>query len=108
MRIVARPRVHVALADMGFASARAYGGVGFTIDQPCTTIEVQEASEIRMEGFESLDARLRRHLEVAVKTVLRISERPGVSVKLRSSAPQHSGFGTTTTVSLALIRGIDS
>jgi predicted sugar kinase len=55
MHIVARPRIHVSLADMGFASLRAFGGIGFSIEQPLTIFQFEPCSGVEIHGLDVLD-----------------------------------------------------
>ena len=41
MHIIARPRIHISLADMGYASLRSFGGVGFSLDCEPTVVEFE-------------------------------------------------------------------
>jgi hypothetical protein len=62
MHIIARPRIHVSLADMGFASLRAFGGIGFSIEQPLTAQAPVEWHALRLSGTEALAARASKKL----------------------------------------------
>ena len=107
VRIVAHHRIHVGLADMGFASQRAYGGVGITIGRPCTIVELTPAEEMAFEGFESIEPRVRTRITEICASMLNKANVGGFRVVLRTVAAEHVGFGTTTTLVLAVISGIN-
>jgi predicted sugar kinase len=55
MHIVARPRLHLALADMAYASSRVFGGIGFSIDFPLTVFRLEKSNRFELRGLEILD-----------------------------------------------------
>jgi predicted sugar kinase len=55
MYIIARPRIHVSLADMGSASLPAFGGIGFSIEHPLTVFQFEPCDRMEIHGLEALD-----------------------------------------------------
>jgi beta-ribofuranosylaminobenzene 5'-phosphate synthase len=107
MRIVAHARLHLSLADMGYASARSFGGVGFSITHPCTTLDLKRHEKVELDGLHRLDEEARNEL-TAIANRLRARVSGGFRMKLDSSPPQHVGFGTKTSLSLGLIAGVNA
>jgi beta-ribofuranosylaminobenzene 5'-phosphate synthase len=106
--LTARPRLHISLADMGHASARAFGGIGFSIDQPSTVLEFGQCDRIELQGLERLD-------EEAIHDVHQLAGRlksalggVGFRVIIQSTPPQHVGFGSKTSLLLGLIAGLNA
>jgi beta-ribofuranosylaminobenzene 5'-phosphate synthase len=108
MHIVARPRIHVSLADMGFASLRAFGGIGFSIEQPLTVFQFEQCSGIEIQGLEALDDEGRADLIEVVERMK--NDREGLCFRavLKLSPPQHVGFGSKTALALGLIAGVNA
>jgi beta-ribofuranosylaminobenzene 5'-phosphate synthase len=106
MHIVARPRIHVSLADMGFASLRSFGGIGFSIEQPLTVFQFEPCNGVEIHGLEMLDEEGRVDLTQAIERMM--NDRRGLKFRavLRAAPPQHVGFGTKTALALALIAGV--
>jgi beta-ribofuranosylaminobenzene 5'-phosphate synthase len=105
MQLTAYPRIHVGLADMGFASQRAFGGVGFAINYSTTVTDFDFSEKFILSGTEQLD-------EVACLDLGRVLEHlqgiPGVRpfrANILRHAPQHVGFGSKTSLALSLIAG---
>lgn len=108
MYIVARPRIHVSLADMGFASLRSFGGIGFSIEQPLTVFQFQQCSGLEIHGLEVLDEEGRADLTQVVERMKHEQGEMQFRAVLKSAPPQHVGFGSKTTLSLALIAGANA
>jgi beta-ribofuranosylaminobenzene 5'-phosphate synthase len=108
MIITARSRIHVSLADMAFASPRGFGGVGFAIRDPCTCVRISPATQIQIDGIDKLDARSKFALSELVERMVLRANKTGCKIELLNSPPQHVGFGSQTSLSLAVAAGINA
>lgn len=99
-------RIHMGLADMGFVSPRAFGGVGFIIDQPQTRLTAYPCKQLELVGFGSLDPRARDECERLCRKVLASGQ--GVRVTLESAPPQHVGLGSKTALKLSILAALDA
>jgi beta-ribofuranosylaminobenzene 5'-phosphate synthase len=108
MHIIARPRIHVSLADMGFASLRAFGGVGFAIERPLTVFQFERCDGIQIRGLEVLDEEGRADLTQVIERIRCDRRDLGFRAVLREAPPQHVGFGSKTALALALIAGVNA
>lgn len=108
MHIIARPRIHVSLADMGFASLRAFGGIGFSIEQPLTVFEFEQCSGLEIRGLEVLDEEGRVDLIQVIERMKNDQGELHLRAVLKATPPQHVGFGSKTALSLALIAGVNA
>ncbi len=102
VRTLAGSRIHIALADMGFASPRAFGGVGFMIDRPAANISVEMASSPSLVGAEALDARCQDELSILLQNLCSTNG-PSAGMIIHEHAPQHIGLGSKTSLKLAMI-----
>lgn len=108
MHIVARPRIHVSLADMGFASLRSFGGIGFSFEGPPTVFQFEQGRGVDVHGLDVLDEEGRADLGQVIERMKRDKEDLNFRAVLKCSPPQHVGFGTKTALSLALIAGVNA
>jgi beta-ribofuranosylaminobenzene 5'-phosphate synthase len=108
MHIVARPRIHVSLADMGFASLRTFGGIGFSIEQPLTILQFEQCSGLEIRGLEVLDEEGRADLTQVIERMTDDRGELHFRAVLKATPPQHVGFGSKTTLALALIAGVNA
>jgi beta-ribofuranosylaminobenzene 5'-phosphate synthase len=108
MHIIARPRIHVSLADMGFASLRAFGGIGFSIEQPLTIIQFEQCSGLEIHGLEVLDEEGRADLTHVIERMKHDRGELHFRAVLKAAPPQHVGFGSKTALALALIAGVNA
>jgi beta-ribofuranosylaminobenzene 5'-phosphate synthase len=106
MHIVARPRIHVSLADMGFASLRSFGGIGFSIERPLTVFKLEQCSGVELCGLETLDEEGRADLIQVTERMKHDQGNMHFRAVLKAAPPQHVGFGSKTALSLALIAGV--
>lgn len=104
--VTARPRVHVSLADMGFATTRCFGGVGFSFDGPKTQWRLSPASQIELVGLDALDDRGRLDLEKIAQT-LRLGDH-AFRAELVFHAPQHCGYGSKTNLALSFLEAANT
>lgn len=107
-QVVARPRIHVGLIDMGNVTRRAYGSVGFAFDGPTTVWEVEPNKGVVLDGLDDLDDRAKDDLRSATQRICVAQSLPGVRATLRQFAPQHAGYGAKTSMLLALLAGVDA
>ncbi|HWM47192.1 MAG TPA: beta-ribofuranosylaminobenzene 5'-phosphate synthase family protein [Xanthobacteraceae bacterium] len=104
--VTARPRIHIALSDMGNATQRAYGGVGFSVDGLPSIWKLTAASDVIVSNIDKLDQLAQDEL---VRLAQLLGERialKGFRAELKAVAPQHRGFGTKTTLCLSLIAAV--
>lgn len=104
--INAVPRVHIALADLGHFTSRAYGGVGFAFDGPRNAWELRKAASTSFAGVERVDAAARDDFARLAASIVKLHPGVGFEARLISAAPQHAGFGTKTSLLLGLATGV--
>jgi beta-ribofuranosylaminobenzene 5'-phosphate synthase len=102
IRVIAGSRIHIALADMGFASPRAFGGVGFMLENVAADIELQRATATSLVGANDLDEACQNDLAALLTTLATAHDQP-VKAIVRDHAPQHVGLGTKTALKLSII-----
>ncbi len=95
IRVSAGSRIHIALADMGFASPRAFGGVGFMVDKIAADVELRRAPATSLEGVSDLDQKCQVELATLLATVAKAGGKP-VQAVVHGHALQHIGLGTKT------------
>jgi beta-ribofuranosylaminobenzene 5'-phosphate synthase len=108
MHIIARSRIHISLADMGFASIRAFGGIGFSIEQPVTVFQFEQCRRIEVGGLETLDDEGRADLVQVIERMRNDQGDLNFRAALKAAPPQHVGFGSKTALALALIAGTNA
>lgn len=106
VRVRAASRIHISLADMGFASLRAFGGVGFMLDRVAADVELAPAAKNALVGADALDTACQGDLETLLH-ILAGAEGQHVQVRVCAHAPQHVGLGTKTALKLAVIAAHD-
>src|ERR1051325_10168231 len=105
MRLIGYSRIHVGLADMGFASLRSFGGIGFAIDYSPSVIDFNFSNDFAIEGAESLDQPGQRGLRDSLDRLRGIRGARPFRASILSHALQHHGFGSKTSLALSLIAG---
>lgn len=108
VRVVACPRIHMGLVDVGEASRRSYGGIGFSIAGKQTIWRARHDKRVRLSGISHLDVPARQDLENVVSRLSRTTEGAGFCAHLEQVAEQHVGFGTKTSLCLSLIAAISA
>jgi beta-ribofuranosylaminobenzene 5'-phosphate synthase len=105
MQLTAYPRIHVGLADMGFASQRAFGGVGFAIEHSTTVVDFIPSDVFQLTGVEQLDEVGRWDLHHIIEAIQKSSDVRPFHARILKHPPQHCGFGSKTSLALSLIAG---
>ncbi|RPJ53991.1 MAG: DUF98 domain-containing protein [Methanobacteriota archaeon] len=93
-------RLHVALIDMSGSLGRVDGGIGITIDEPRTVIEVRRSNRLEVRGCgEEMAERVRT---AAKATLHHLGLPEGAEIILHSMTGQHKGLGSGTSVALSV------
>lgn len=104
IRVVGYPRLHAGLFDLGTATPRQYGGVGMALEGPPTVVRVQRAPRQASHELYLIDMAARRDIEVALTRLDASWDIPPLTVTVDAIPPQHVGFGTKTTLVLAVLK----
>ncbi len=100
-------RLHVSLLDLGRATSRAYGGTGFLITGPRTQVVAKRAANWHVESQNHLDSYAWQDLRLVIRRVARLS-RLKAQVIVLTSAPQHLGLGSKTSLLLSVIAALNA
>lgn len=99
------PRIHIGLADLGRATARAYGGAGFALEGPAFTVSAAGSSERSLVGFDSLDDDAYQEVQHALARLeAHVGHRLLYEFVLEGQVRQHVGLGTKTALILATLQ----
>ncbi len=93
---------------MGYVSPRVFGGIGFSIEHPVTVFQIEQSDKVAIHGLDKLDREARDDLNHLVHRMKEVQGNTTFRVVLKSSPPQHVGFGSKTSLALALIAGVNA
>jgi len=99
VRISAPARLHLGDLDP-FALGRFGYAPVLAITEPRTVIEAEEAEGLEVEGLETDEVR------TYAQRILEAFKLKGAKVTVKAIPPRHSGFGSTTQLSLAVGRAV--
>ena len=100
----AYPRMHMSLIDLGRATGRAYGGIGFSINALPIVVSGASDAAIAFCSDVPLDDLATEECEAAIARASARWRIDGISVTVNSMPPQHVGFGTKTALILAVLK----
>lgn len=100
------PRIHLTLIDLGYASLRVNGGIGFALDGLPSTVVASRADNDKLIIPAHFDAQGRRDLEEALVRLREYEEYPPTELTVTCSVPQHVGFGTKTSTILGVLQAV--
>ncbi len=104
MRIQTPARLHLGFIDPFGKFGRAYGSIGVAINFPSWIIDVDESSDLVVEGGTSeVSEKIRRIVDKAEEI---LGRRISLHVRILSSIPLHKGLGSGTQLSLAISEAI--
>jgi beta-ribofuranosylaminobenzene 5'-phosphate synthase len=97
------PRIHIALMDMGNATARSYGGAGFTLSSPTTEIIATRCPKTKLRGLEQLDSAGRRDLVASLNRLSKLNPSQTARLVIKNIPTQHVGLGTKSSLLLGAL-----
>jgi beta-ribofuranosylaminobenzene 5'-phosphate synthase len=102
--VSAPTRLHLTLCDLGRATLRAYGGVGFAIAEPLleTRVRVGSGNIVLPDGSDEAA------FDAVVSVIKDLEKRTGgslIDVDVVRMPAQHSGLGTKTALLLSVVFG---
>ncbi len=95
----------MGLADMGFASQRVFGGVGFALNHSATVVDFAFDDRFLLSGIDRLDKAACIDLTAILERLKNVSGVKPFRARILRHAPQHCGFGSKTSLALSLIAG---
>lgn len=104
--LLAYPRIHVTLIDLGHATLRANGGAGFAVHGLPLKISAQTGGCDRVSMPEDYDRAAHDDVEMALARMRRVFDFPPTLISVATSAPQHVGLGTKTCAALGTLQAV--
>lgn len=101
IKITTPGRLHFGLIDMNGDAGRVDMGIGVALNKPNFVISVEEYSELKIIG--GFDEEISRIVNI-LSDKFKINK--NYRIKIHSSIPRHSGFGSTTQLTLAVAKCI--
>lgn len=108
LTLLAYPRIHMTLIDLGHATLRMNGGAGFALQGLPLKISAQTAERDRISMPEGFDRAAHHDIEMAMARMRKAFEFPPTLISVVTSAPQHVGLGTKTCASLGTLQAMAS
>ncbi len=99
------PRLHIVLFDLGNITNRKYGGAGFVLDGPCLQVRIEHSDADNVHDLNRLDERGKEDVHDLLGRMAEFTSGK-FSVNIESLPPQHSGLGSKTSLSLAILKGV--
>ncbi|AHJ66839.1 Beta-ribofuranosylaminobenzene 5'-phosphate synthase [Granulibacter bethesdensis CGDNIH4] len=93
VRVRCAARLHLGFLDLHGGLGRQFGSIGLALDSPTTTLSIQHADTMHVEGPER--DRIIRYLD-------QLNVKSSYAIRVESAIPSHSGLGSGTQLALAL------
>ena len=109
IRFVVRPRLHLGLISMHEGGIRKNGGIGFSVKDPCGTMEMTKSRELIIEDHRMfpLDALEIEDLYNLIDSVSRKHSLDSrVHVRFAGDLKTHVGMGSGTAMRLSVLEGL--
>lgn len=103
MLVQCYPRIHIGLMDMGDATARRYGGAGFTLSGLPIEILATQSKSIKLHGQNKLDEKGQGDLHSCLQRLIKLVPSIKVHLTIKRLPPQHIGLGTKTALLLGTL-----
>lgn len=105
--VTAPSRLHLGLHDCGYASRRLFGGSGVAIQGPQTQVTASRFDGVRVELAERVELSDRAQQDIEVIKQKIADKIGGALIEVTSTAPEHRGFGSKTSLLLAIAHAAD-
>ncbi|MBN1167773.1 MAG: DUF98 domain-containing protein [Methanospirillaceae archaeon] len=97
--IEAPSRLHLGLIDMHGGLGRVDGGIGITLQNPKTLLEIKPHASLQVHGTDPDSVSVVR--DVAGRLFSHLGIRTGADITIRSSYDRHVGLGSGTSLALS-------
>lgn len=95
-------RLHMGFYDLTGATGNRFGGLGLSIDTPCTQVKMSENKNL------IIDAKSSDNVSKIVENLIKIINLPSCfSVQILQNIPEHAGLGSGTQMALAIGVGLN-
>lgn len=106
LTLLAYPRIHITLIDLGHATLRVNGGAGFALGGLPLKISAQTGECDRISMPADFDRAAHDDVQRALARMRDVHEFPPTLISVMTSAPQHVGLGTKTCVMLGTLQAV--
>jgi beta-ribofuranosylaminobenzene 5'-phosphate synthase len=101
VKVKAYPRIHFTLVDLSGITHRRYGGSGFSLDVLPVEVESSFDKSNKLEIKNNIDERDENDVLTFLEKISKVLD-ARFAVKVLSLPPQHVGFGSKTSLLLAI------
>jgi beta-ribofuranosylaminobenzene 5'-phosphate synthase len=108
IEVLAYPRIHFGLVDLGYATLRSYGGSGFVVDAFPVTIQVKACCSFEIDSSCEMDSSAREDLRSLKSLISRRFPQTSGRYTVATIPPQHVGLGSKTALIMALLVAINT
>lgn len=98
VRVEATARLHFGFSNLSLSRKRLYGGLGVSLDRPCTVVEARPSSDVEVDGDEIVADYVRKSVEL-----LGVG---GAELVVKEEIPRHVGLGSGTQLALAVLMAV--
>lgn len=95
-------RLHMGFFDLTGSVGHRFGGLGLTIDAPCTQVQISESKNLIIEAKNSENV-----TNVVEKLIKSFNFPRSFSVQILQNIPEHAGLGSGTQMALAIGTGLN-
>lgn len=106
LSVSAPSRVHVALADLGNATFRRYGGAGFALSNPRAEISLHRSEQSEIIGLTKLDEEGQRVISNLFFSYIGDHRLSPSTLTIRRCPRPHAGYGSRTALILAVVHAL--
>lgn len=109
VNIIAYPRLHISLIGMNQDGYRINGGIGFSIEVPQIKISCVVADNYSLEDFRGrkISNDENQRIKLIIEEISQTYQiKNSISAKLTGDTGNHLGFGTGTSIRLAIIESL--
>ncbi|MGH1418156.1 MAG: beta-ribofuranosylaminobenzene 5'-phosphate synthase family protein [Hyphomicrobiaceae bacterium] len=103
VHVVAPARLHMGFLDLSSAFGRKFGGIGLSLEKPCTQISVQKSTKTEVIGRQQ---ETRRITQTIAKLRPLLGLENNYRVHVEDLIPAHSGLGSGTQLAITLAKAI--
>lgn len=106
IRVTACPRIHMGLLDLAGATARSYGGCGFSVSGLAVEVSVSPGEDLRFEAGCELSSSAMSAVSALLARVREHSPAVTGCVEVLRSTPEHVGLGSKTALLLSVLKAL--
>jgi beta-ribofuranosylaminobenzene 5'-phosphate synthase len=101
--VTASSRIHIGLLDLGRATGRTFGGLGFMLDNPSVQVTAEPHDQTEFVCPTTVERNTKAYIARRIEELVRAIPGRNVRIVINKALPEHVGLGSKTAMTMAAL-----